>query len=198
MKNDDSGRMRPFVRKRHNGQVDDRDMNVIPRLIAPLRIPTCFRIAEALRELKEARFYIELYAVLLELSPVTEEGGQFCRVADLFFPAQPPFITASIPAALEDNTGQDADSPEHNIVIDSNGEATSDSETGQSANQLVRIIICPPSMLARVSDVSEGCSALLRATQSSLIPGDTAHVMIEAMWRTDWREVEYVRGIVDV
>ncbi|KAK5247406.1 hypothetical protein LTS06_007392, partial [Exophiala xenobiotica] len=72
---------------------------------AEYRIPTCFRIAEALRQihslnnLDERSFLrLEIYA-LLPVNYEFQPPNMPLRFADLFFPDRPPYLIASITQA---------------------------------------------------------------------------------------------------
>nr|KAK5443200.1 hypothetical protein LTR18_005878 [Exophiala xenobiotica] len=99
--------MKPFLRSvKYPTKIQDKPIEISQQIFsAEYRIPTCFRIAEALRQihslnnLDERSFLrLEIYA-LLPVNYEFQPPNMPLRFADLFFPDRPPYLIASITQA---------------------------------------------------------------------------------------------------
>ncbi|KAK7888057.1 hypothetical protein LTR67_009452 [Exophiala xenobiotica] len=99
--------MKPFLRAvKYPTKIPDKPIEISQQIFsAEYRIPTCFRIAEALRQIhsrnnsdEKSFLRLEIYA-LLPVNYEYQPPNMPLRFADLFFPDRPPYLIASITQA---------------------------------------------------------------------------------------------------
>ena len=99
--------MKPFLRSvKYPTKIPDKPTEISQQIFsAEYRLPTCFRIAEAIRQIKsldnsDEKSFLRLgiYA-LLPANYEYQPPNIPLRFADLFFPDRPPYFTASITQA---------------------------------------------------------------------------------------------------
>jgi hypothetical protein len=177
-------------------------LSLIPNLTPCARIPTCFRIGEAIRLLSSTpctQFRaIELYAVVV--SSFRQQGVQTFQFADLYFPRQPPYLHGTY-AAWNDSVLYEQDSATF-LKISRAG----DSEPSRDTELSMCRAIIRPTRSQTISSASKGgvresaSSSLARTqvmTQEPLkIEGRARLVEILSIWKCDWGDIEYVKGIV--
>ncbi|KAK5217192.1 hypothetical protein LTR99_006195 [Exophiala xenobiotica] len=100
--------MKPFLRSvKYPTKIQDKPIEISQQIFsAEYRIPTCFRIAEALRQIhslnnsdEKSFLRLEIYA-LLPVNYEYQPPNMPLRFADLFFPDRPPYLIASTTQAM--------------------------------------------------------------------------------------------------
>ena len=191
----------------------------IPNLSSTRRVPTCFRIADALRLLggkSGALSAIELYATVR--SSHRHHDLQHLQLADLFFPHHPPYLQGVFKGWRESELfNVDSTALITEVLSSSLTVHFSQSVEGQELSTCraivrpfsrARGVTCSP-LIAQGSPVKRArgsltfSSPLDRTSQPSSdgpagISGqETAELEILNIWKCNWDDIQYVHGIVE-
>ena len=191
----------------------------IPNLSSTRRVPTCFRIADALRLLGGkygALSAIELYATVR--SSHRHHDVQHLQFADLFFPHHPPYLQGVFKGWRQselfnvDSTALITEVSSSSLTVHS-----SRSAEGQELSKCraivrpfprARDVTCSPfktqnSPVKRARGSLTSSSPVNGTSQPSSDgpPGissqETAELEILNIWRCNWDDIQYVYGIVE-
>lgn len=167
----------PFLRHIFPSPV--RNRSHIQGLSSHTVLRTCFRIGEAFKasssspSATESRTtVIELYAVLV--ASYYSSNTQYFTFADLFFPNRPPYLTGKWTGGT----------PDGNILSRQN-----DRDAKDDMGSMCRVI---GTISSSAGDNRSSNSANVPAQQ---MKGMT--MIVQGIWRADWDDIEYVKGIVE-
>jgi hypothetical protein len=183
---------KPFIRPSLSAEPFPQ-LTAVPSLTDSNRIPTCFRIAEAMRLIssvpKPGSMTIELYAWCIIFQETEKKWS--IKLADLFFPDKPPYITRY--SCIHPLTGQKQ-------ATASNGDML--------AKKMCRLLIKATNTDNSVephpnTPASSASSQTLPASSPTKSESKQPKIPIASRldilkWDdTTWDQVRYVRGIVD-
>ena len=177
-----------FLRKQYPEPVRPKPDSAAPAISASDRILTCFRIAEVLRHVAASNLsssgsmLIELYATVTESSRQGEV--QNFKFADLFFPHRPPYLIGMYKGWMACE------------VYDEDSSTLLTAESPGRAGAFREQKICR--MIARSSPQRSDKTASSPTKHLHGSPTQRRQMVLEVLsiWKSDWAEVEHVRGIV--
>jgi hypothetical protein len=176
--------MKPFLRSaKYPTKTPDKPIEISQQIFsAEYRIQTCFRIAEALRQIhslnnsdEKSFLRLEIYA-LLPVNYEYQPPNIPLRLADLFFPDRPPYLLASITQAT---VYKSASSNKEQSVLSPRGAQNAD-----------RVPVHAMVMATRKADYPS-----ITASPSGIL--NSFHLEVLQVKETSWETIREVRKILD-